>query len=191
MGTYRTLIVKLTGPEIQSLRKLFRGGRHSVRLLQRARALLLLHEGHSEPVAGKSVGMSAQGVRDIGWRYCEGGLDRALYDRPRPGAEPLLDTTEQQRVIAMVCADPPEGNATHKSFTGSREREIFVSQATPAKSAINITFYLHAPQTWRPALTSRGCVALGLQCVHGGDIDAHASYEQSSQPVGQGRLGHR
>jgi transposase len=50
-------------------------------------------------------------VRDIGRRYLESGLDRALYDRPREGAKPRLNATEQQRIIAMVCSDPPEGQA--------------------------------------------------------------------------------
>src|ERR1035438_8590067 len=35
----------------------------------------------------------------------------ALHDRQRPGAAALLDHSQRQRIIAMVCADPPPGYA--------------------------------------------------------------------------------
>jgi len=33
----------------------------------------------------------------------QGGLERALYERPRPG--------KRQRIIALACSQPPEGRA--------------------------------------------------------------------------------
>ena len=36
---------------------------------------------------------------------------RALYEKERPGAAALLEDSQQQRIIAMVCSDPPEGCA--------------------------------------------------------------------------------
>jgi hypothetical protein len=44
-------------------------------------------------------------------RYLEGGVDRALYERPRPGAKPILSVTEQLRIIATPCSAAPEGRA--------------------------------------------------------------------------------
>jgi hypothetical protein len=41
----------------------------------------------------------------------EGGLERAVFEKKRPGAGALLKDSEKQRIIAMVCADPPEGHA--------------------------------------------------------------------------------
>jgi hypothetical protein len=38
-------------------------------------------------------------------------LERALYEKQRPGAKPLLSGSEKQRVVAMVCGDPPEDRA--------------------------------------------------------------------------------
>ena len=40
----------------------------------------------------------------------QGGLERALHDKQRPGAA-LLGASEKQRIIAMVCSDPPAGRA--------------------------------------------------------------------------------
>src|SRR5690606_36187285 len=43
-------------------------------------------------------------------KNCEaGGLERALYDDPRPGAPVRLDDRFKCHVVATVCGDPPEG----------------------------------------------------------------------------------
>jgi hypothetical protein len=55
--------------------------------------------------------LTPQTIRKIGHRYQAGGLERALYEKDRPGAVPLLDDSQKQRLIAMVCSDPPAGRA--------------------------------------------------------------------------------
>jgi transposase len=55
--------------------------------------------------------LTAQAIRKIGHRYQQGGLERALYEKERPGAAALLEESQKQRIIAMVCSDPPEGRA--------------------------------------------------------------------------------
>ena len=57
------------------------------------------------------VPLTAQAIRKIGHRYQEAGLERALYEKERPGAVSLLEDSQKQRIIAMVCSDPPEGCA--------------------------------------------------------------------------------
>jgi hypothetical protein len=44
-------------------------------------------------------------------RYNEGGLERALYEKARPGKKHLLDAFSRQRIVAMVCGKPPVGRA--------------------------------------------------------------------------------
>src|ERR1019366_8340318 len=51
------------------------------------------------------VHLSAQAVRRIAHRYQQGGLKQALYERRGRGSKQLLDASEKQRVIAMVCSD--------------------------------------------------------------------------------------
>jgi hypothetical protein len=38
-------------------------------------------------------------------------LNGALYEKQRPGAAEVLDPNQKQRIIAMVCSDPPQGRA--------------------------------------------------------------------------------
>jgi hypothetical protein len=55
--------------------------------------------------------LTPQAIRKVGHRYQQGGLERALYERPRPGAAEVLDDSQKQRLIAMVCSSPPEGRS--------------------------------------------------------------------------------
>jgi hypothetical protein len=60
---------------------------------------------------GPNVRLTSKAVREIGQRYEDQGLNRALYDLPRPGAAPLLTPAQRKQIVAMVCSDPPEGFA--------------------------------------------------------------------------------
>ena len=55
--------------------------------------------------------LSAKAVWQIGKRYQQGGIERALFDAARPGKTPALDQQQQQRIVAVVCSPPPEGRA--------------------------------------------------------------------------------
>ena len=111
MRKYRVLVVKLSAAEKQELAERLGAGVQPVRVIKRAQSLRLLAAGQSPPQVGRSVGLTAKGVRDIGWRYWKEGLSAALYDQPRSGAPPRLEARQKQRIIAMVCAQPPEGQA--------------------------------------------------------------------------------
>jgi hypothetical protein len=39
----------------------------------------------------------------------EEGLEAALSERSRPGAEPVLDAHSEAVLLALACANPPEG----------------------------------------------------------------------------------
>src|SRR5882757_9729809 len=106
MRPYRRLEVRLSKTDQRNLRKLLGSGVQQVRVVLRALALLELSAGQSAPAVARNLDLTPKAVRDIGWRYRQEGLDRALYERPRPGAAPLLSTSERQRIIAMVCSDP-------------------------------------------------------------------------------------
>jgi hypothetical protein len=82
-----------------------------VRAVIRALVLRQIDEGRTTVEAGAGVGISAKAAWEIGKRYQEGGLEEAIYDAPRPGQKPLLDTEQGQRIIAMVCGPPPAGRA--------------------------------------------------------------------------------
>jgi hypothetical protein len=64
---------------------LLSGGLQPVRTVLRALALRQMDEGQATPAVGASLGLSAKAVWQIGKRYQQGGLERALLEAPRPG----------------------------------------------------------------------------------------------------------
>jgi transposase len=105
------LSIQLAAKDQKELRKLLSGGVQQVRVVLRALVLLQLARHVSAPRIANGIPMTPQAIRKVGHRYREGGLARALYDKERPGAEELLEENQKQRIIAMVCSDPPEGFA--------------------------------------------------------------------------------
>jgi hypothetical protein len=69
--------------------------------------------------------LTSKAVRVIAHRDLEGGLDRALYDKQGPRASPVLQSAERQRIIAMICSDPPEGQVQYDSAADRRELAEF------------------------------------------------------------------
>ena len=106
-----SLNIDVAKKDQKELRGLLKGGVQQVRVVLRALALLQLAEKASAPQIAKVIPITPQAIRRLGHRYQMAGLDGALYDRQRPGAAEVLDATQKQRIIAMVCSDPPEGQA--------------------------------------------------------------------------------
>jgi transposase len=111
MRAYQRLRVRLKKGDRDKLDDVLSGGIQPVRTVLRALALSHLHRGKSVSEVAATVRLTSKAVREIGRRYHDAGLEQALYDKPRPGAAPLLEEGERQRIIAMVCSDPPEGHA--------------------------------------------------------------------------------
>ncbi len=105
------LRVRVSKKDQAALKEVLAGGILQVRVAMRAVALLRLGEGMSAPQIAEVLPMTRQAVRNLARRYQQGGLERALYDKQRPGAASLLSAKQCQRIIAMVCSDPPQGRA--------------------------------------------------------------------------------
>lgn len=86
-------------------------GVQQVRVILRALAVRQMADGASAAEAARMVRLTPKAVRAVARRYREGDLQRALYDKARPGKKPLLDASSQQRIVAMVCGKPPAGLA--------------------------------------------------------------------------------
>jgi putative transposase len=105
------LPIDVTTRDQKDIRELLSGGVQPVRVVLRATALLQFAKGVSAPRIADVLPLTPQAIRKIGHRYQEAGLERALYEKDRPGAAPLLEDSQKQRIIAMVCSDPPAGRA--------------------------------------------------------------------------------
>ena len=182
-GNRKKLSITLKKSDLGRIRTLLSAGVQSVRVVKRAQALRLLAAGQRSPQVGASVGLTSKTVRNIAWRYARAGLRRALYDRPRPGASPVLTPTQKQRIIAMVCADPPKGRArwTIRLIAEESIRRKLV--ATVGRETIRILLQSHDSKPWR---IKNWCVGeLTPEYIHRME-DVLAVYErplQEKQPV--------
>jgi len=112
MGMARpALRIAVSIKDQNELQKLVSGGVQQVRVVLRALALLQLASGVAAPRIAGMIPLTPQAIRNLGRRYQQGGLGRALYEKQRPGAAEVLSESQKQRLIAMVCSSPPKGRA--------------------------------------------------------------------------------
>jgi putative transposase len=150
------LRIEVSTKDRKTLQKLLSGGVQQVRVVLRAVALLQLAKGASAPQIAGMVPLTPQAIRKIGHRYREGGLERALYEKQRPGAEALLEDSEKQRIIAMVCSNPPEGFARWTVRLVAEEAVKRRLVPCVGRETIRILLLSHDLKLWREKNVVRG-----------------------------------
>jgi transposase len=115
-----------------------------------------LAEGASAPQVAKIIPLTAQAIRNIGRRYQQGGLESALFEKQRPGAAAVLDDSHKQRIIAMVCSDPPEGCARWTVRLVAQEAVKRKLIPRVGRETIRILLLTHDLKPWREKNVVRG-----------------------------------
>jgi putative transposase len=156
MRTYRRVGVQLKKRDREQLDGMLSGGNQAVRVILRGLALYQLHDGKSVSEVAGNVRLTSKAVREIGWRYEGSGLDRALYDKQRPGAQNLLDERQRQRIIAMVCSDPPEGRARWTVRLVAEEAVKRKLVPKVGRETVRVLLESHDLKPWREKNVVRG-----------------------------------
>lgn len=102
-------VVKLTQEQRQQLLALTQKGEVKARMLRRANILLLTDKGMKDKDIADVVQGSESTVERTRKRFIQAGLEAALKEKPRPGAEPRLDGHVEAHLVALTCSQPPEG----------------------------------------------------------------------------------
>ena len=102
-------VVTLTAEERVQLLALTKKGRVAARRLTRAHILLQADAGATQEAIAAALHIGRATVVRICRRFVEKGLEAALRDRSRPGAQRKLDGTQEAFLIALACSPPPEG----------------------------------------------------------------------------------
>ncbi len=147
---------QISAKDQTALKKLLGGGVQQVRVVRRAVVLLQLAEGVSAPRVARMVPLTAQAIRKIAHRCREGGLERALYERPRPGPAELLADAQQQRRIAMVCRPPPHGQARWPVRVVAAQAVTRKLVTRVGRETIRILLKSHELKPWREKNVVRG-----------------------------------
>jgi transposase len=97
------------------LTQLIRDNATGAREQTRARVLLLSDRSQGQQrtlvqIAENAI-CSIGTVRNIKRNYLAGGLEAALYEKPRPGAEPTFTGEIEAQLVMLACSEPPAGHA--------------------------------------------------------------------------------
>jgi len=103
--------VTLSQEERERLREMVRGGKGRVRRVKRAQILLAADAGTTDETIAANVAVGTSTVFRTKRRFVEEGLEEALSEEPRPGAERKLSASEEALLVATACAQPPTGRA--------------------------------------------------------------------------------
>src|SRR3984957_4752467 len=101
--------VRLSSEERVLLRALVQGGRGPVRRVKRAQILLAAARGSRDERIAANVSVGTATVYRTKRRFVEEGLESALSEDPRPGAERKLAAKEGALLVATACSKPPAG----------------------------------------------------------------------------------
>ncbi len=113
MTTHVTVV--LTPAQRTHLTQLTRTGTRAARVQTKARILLLTDrsQGDQRPVAAIAavLGVSRPTIIRTRQRFVADGLEAALHDRPRPGAQPKITGDVEAQLTLLACSTPPNGKA--------------------------------------------------------------------------------
>jgi putative transposase len=152
----RPVPIQVKPKDLKVLGELLRGGVQQVRVVLRALALRLLAGKTTAPQVAETVPLTAKAIREIAHRYNSGGLEAALYERRRPGAKQILDSSQKQRIIAMVCSDPPAGRARWTVRLVAQEAIKRKLVPRVGRETIRILLESHDLKPWREKNVVRG-----------------------------------
>lgn len=101
--------VELNAADRQQLEQITGAGQQKTRVIIHAFVLLRTAAGWTDQAIAEAYSISTRTVIRIRQRYLEGGLNLALYDKPRRGAPLHYDGKDQALIIATACTPAPEG----------------------------------------------------------------------------------
>ena len=149
MQSYHRVHIQLGRKDRQQVAEMLRKGQESARVLRRASILRQLDSKQKVAQVAANVGVARKTVRAVARRYEEEGLESALYEKPRPGKQPALDTGQSQRIIAMVCSPPPQGTARWSVRLIAEEAVKRKLAPHVGRETIRILLQNHELKPWR------------------------------------------
>jgi transposase len=103
--------ITLSSEERAQLVAMVQGGKVAVRKVKRGQILLAAASGCSDKAIAAHVSVGTSTVFRTKRRFVEEGLEQALREDPRPGAERKLAAAEEALLVATACSTPPAGRS--------------------------------------------------------------------------------
>ncbi len=114
-GMGKPILLHLTAQLRQRLETLIHTGAAPARTQTKARILLLTDRSqgqhHTDAAIAAALLCSKGTIGNTRRRFVAGGLDAALYERPRTGKPPKITGEVEAQLVLLACSAPPAGQA--------------------------------------------------------------------------------
>jgi len=120
--------IRLTKEERITLKQLVSSGSSLARVQSRARILLMASERsissrgngkagdrrrtNSNEAIAEVLQLCSKTVSRVRQAFIQGGLNSALYDKPRAGRPPIIDGEAEAKLTMLACSTPPQGRSS-------------------------------------------------------------------------------
>ena len=102
--------VLLNSDQRKMVQNLLRNAEHSARVLRRCKIVLLASQGQTDTQIAEEVDCSVNCVANLRKRFAIQGIERALFDAPRPGAPNKFTEKQLQKISDLAEGEPPQGH---------------------------------------------------------------------------------
>jgi len=109
MGIKLKHTIAIPDTEKRQLQQIIHKGVANTHVITRARVIELADAGKTDKEIYGALGLAVSTPYDIRKRYHEGGLQKALYDAPRPGQPRKLTGVQEAKIVALACTKAPKG----------------------------------------------------------------------------------
>jgi transposase len=109
--TEKKYTVDLTEDERTKLEEFISGGEHRAQAITRARILLKVDDGWSDPEVKEALDCGRSTAKRMRVRYTEDGLAAIHRREPDRDYDRKLDGDEEAHLIALACSEPPDGRS--------------------------------------------------------------------------------
>lgn len=109
--------LQLTDKEIENLTSLSNSRTAPLREVERAKILLLTHQGINDSQNAKKLGTNRQKVIRCINKALAYGIDEAITDLPRSGKPPKITGEARAWIISIACMKPKEVGYPHELWT--------------------------------------------------------------------------
>jgi len=120
------IAVSLTTSDVQFLEEFTKRGDHNVRVVTRARILLLSHQGKTNHEIVDALACAPRIICNVRRRYKQrASATEAIKDAPRPGQPKKITPRHEAFVVATACTDAPPG---HDHWTVSELKKTLLAR---------------------------------------------------------------
>jgi transposase len=102
-------VLNLTPDQEKFLKEFKQQGKRSLREINRANILLLLHRGKKAKEIVDFLDVGRNTVSRTKQNFIRGGIKAALEEEYRPGQPKKYNQKQKAEIIALACSDAPKG----------------------------------------------------------------------------------